>query len=47
MHKPIISDASCFIVLSKIGELDILSKVYNGVLTTEEIVLEFGETLPI
>ncbi len=44
--KTIISDASCFIVLQNIGELDLLRKVYGEVLTTEIVVGEFGEDLP-
>jgi len=46
MHKTIISDTSCFIVLSKIGELDLLNKVYGQIVTTTEIADEFGDHLP-
>lgn len=46
MPKPIIADTSCFIVLSNIGELDILQKVYGEIITTPEIASEFGEVLP-
>jgi predicted nucleic acid-binding protein len=46
MPKTIISDASCFITLSNIKELNILQKVYGKVLTTPEIATEFGEILP-
>jgi predicted nucleic acid-binding protein len=46
MHKTIISDASCFIILSNIGELDLLHKAYGEILTTVDIASEFGETLP-
>jgi predicted nucleic acid-binding protein len=46
MHKIIISDTSCFIILSNIGELEILHKVYGSILTTEYIAIEFGEPLP-
>jgi len=42
----IISDASCFIALSNIGELDILQLVYGKIVTTPEIANEFGEDLP-
>lgn len=45
-RNTIIADTSCFIVLSKIGELDLLQKVYGQVTTTIEIVVEFGEILP-
>lgn len=46
MHKIIISDTSCFIILSNIGELEILHKVYGSILTTFDIAKEFGEPLP-
>lgn len=46
MRKTIISDTSCFIILSKIGELDLLRKTYGKITTTFEIANEFGETLP-
>jgi predicted nucleic acid-binding protein len=46
MSKVVISDTSCFIVLSKIGQLDILQQLFNSIVTTDEIANEFGETLP-
>jgi len=46
MSKVVISDTSCFIILSKIGELELLHKVYENIFTTPEIVAEYGETLP-
>lgn len=46
MPKIIISDTSCFILLTNIGELDLLHKVYNQVVTTVDIAIEFGEPLP-
>ncbi len=46
MPKIIISDTSCFIVLTNIGELDILNKVYGQIITTIDIATEYGETLP-
>ena len=46
MHRTIISDTSCLIILSNIGELDLLHKVYGSILTTFEIAEEFGEHLP-
>ena len=46
MPKIIISDTSCFIVLTNIGELDLLYKVYGRIITTIDIATEFGETLP-
>lgn len=46
MPKTIISDTSCFIILSKIGALELLHKVYGEIITTIDIAIEFGETLP-
>lgn len=46
MRKIIISDTSCLIILSKIGQLELLHKLYREVTTTPEIAEEFGETLP-
>ena len=46
MHKTIISDTSCFIVLANIGELDLLQKVYGKIITTIEVSTEYGEPLP-
>ena len=46
MPKTIISDTSCFIILSKIGELELLQQLFGNVVTTPEIVAEFGEILP-
>lgn len=46
MPKIIISDTSCFIILTNIGELDLLHKVYDHVATTIDIAVEFGEPLP-
>jgi predicted nucleic acid-binding protein len=42
----IISDTSCFITLSNIGELDILRLIYKQIVTTTEIAQEYGEILP-
>ena len=44
--KLIISDTSCFITLSNIGELNLLRLLYSKIVTTPEIVQEFGESLP-
>lgn len=46
MPKFIISDTSCFIILSKIEALDLLQMVYGQILTTSDIAEEFGEELP-
>lgn len=46
MHKTIISDTSCLIVLSNIGELELLHKTYNQITTTPEVVEEYEKELP-
>ena len=46
MHKTIISDTSCLILLDKICELDILNKLFGTIITTSEVAEEFGQTLP-
>lgn len=46
MPKTIISDTSCFIILTNIGELDLLHKVYGQITTTPDIADEYGEELP-
>ena len=46
MPKTIISDTSCFIILTNIGELEILHQVYGQIITTHEIAIEYGEALP-
>lgn len=47
MPKTIISDTSCFIVLTKIGALELLQRLYGQVLTTPDIAVEYGKTLPV
>jgi len=44
--KTIISDTSCFIALSNIGQLHILRQLYKQIVTTKDIAQEFGEPLP-
>ena len=46
MHKTIISDTSCFIVLTNIDELELLHKTYGQITTTVEVATEFGNILP-
>lgn len=46
MPKTIISDTSCLIILTNIGELELLHKVYGQIITTVEIATEYGEPLP-
>ena len=45
-YNIVIADTSCFILLDKINELDILQKLFHTVTTTEDIVAEFGKELP-
>ena len=46
MRDTIISDTSCLIILNNIGELDLLHKLYSGIITTAVIAEEFGQPLP-
>ena len=46
MHKTIISDTSCLIILDKIGELEILNKLFGIITTTAEVANEYGQELP-
>ncbi len=46
MHNIVISDTSTLILFHKINEFSLLKSVYGELLTTPEIVEEFGETLP-
>lgn len=46
MPRTIISDTSCFIILSNVGEMDLLKKLYGIDYTTQEVAVEFGEPLP-
>lgn len=47
MPKVIISDTSCLIILTKIGEIDLLRQLYKTVTITQDILLEYGENLPV
>jgi predicted nucleic acid-binding protein len=46
MHKVVVSDASCFIALTNIDELQLLEKLYQQVYTTPDVAAEFGDELP-
>ena len=46
MHRVVISNTSCLIVLSNTGRLDLLHDVYGSVLITNEVAAEFGDPLP-
>ncbi|MGE0587734.1 MAG: hypothetical protein AB7O48_04115 [Cyclobacteriaceae bacterium] len=46
MQKVIISDTSCLILLDKIGELNLLNKVFGLITITRDISTEFNKALP-
>ena len=46
MPKTIISDTSCLIILTNIGELELLHNFYGQITTTLDIATEYGEALP-
>jgi predicted nucleic acid-binding protein len=47
VNKIIISDTSCLIALSNIGQLSILKDLFKEIIITEEVKDEFGDKLPI
>ena len=46
MSEIIVSDASCLIVLQRIGEMRLLQQLFDEVRITQEVAAEFGESLP-
>lgn len=46
MHRVIIADTSCFIILSKINKLELVHIVYGDILTTVDVANEFRDKLP-
>lgn len=46
MQKAIVSDTSCLIIFEKIGELDLLNKVFGQILITQDIADEYKLKLP-
>jgi predicted nucleic acid-binding protein len=46
MPSTIIADASCLILLSRIGRLGLLQGVFGSVVVTPEVAEEFGVPLP-
>jgi len=46
MPKVVISDTSTLILLQKIHELELLNQLYDNLVTTPEIVEEYGDKLP-
>lgn len=45
-YEVVIADTSCFILLDKIGEIQLLKKVFSSITTTQTIAEEFGKPLP-
>jgi len=46
MQSTIVSDTSCLILLERIGELELLHKVFGDILITQDVADEYGSTLP-
>lgn len=46
MQKVIVSDTSCLILFYKIGELDLLNKVFDQITITNTVALEYKRNLP-
>jgi len=46
MQRTIISDTSCLILLDKIGELQLLNKLFGRIILTAEIANKFNKELP-
>lgn len=46
MHRNVISNTSCLIVLSNTGRLDLLRDVYETIIVTDEVAEEYGDPLP-
>ena len=46
MPEIVIADASCLILLDKIGRLSLLNRCYGKIFITPEIAKEFGDDLP-
>jgi len=46
MPEVVISDSSCLIALTNAGHLQVLHQVYGAIVTTPEVVAEYGLALP-
>jgi len=46
MRRSVIVDTSCLIIFDKINEFKILKEVYDEIITTPEVLGEFGKPLP-
>ncbi|MBL0128041.1 MAG: DUF3368 domain-containing protein [Flavobacteriales bacterium] len=47
MPEVIISDSSCLIALTNAGHLELLHRVYGRILTTPEVITEYGLAIPV
>jgi hypothetical protein len=45
-YDVVIADTSCFILLDKIGEIELLKKLFTSITTTQTIAAEFRKPLP-
>src|SRR5690242_5657326 len=45
-YSVVIADTSCFILLDKIDQIDLLHEIFGSVTTTEKIANEFAKPLP-
>ena len=45
-RKIVISDTSCLIALERIGLSELLSQLFDQLMTTPEVAMEFGKPLP-
>lgn len=46
MQKVIVSDTSCLILFHKIGQLELLHRVFGRIIITETVVQEFKRPIP-
>lgn len=46
MSEVVIADASCLILLDKIGYLNLLKSLFSEVFVTQEVIEEYGNPLP-
>ena len=44
MHKIIVSDTSCLILLDKLGRIDLLKSLFGKITITQIVADEFGKT---
>ncbi len=45
-YNVVIADTTCFILLDKIGKLDLLQQIFTNITTTSTITNEFGRPFP-